>query len=707
VTRRHLHERSRALGLLLLLASAAAPARAQAPLGTEFVVNEATAGFQERPSVAVAADGRFIVVWSSPDASGWRDTKGRRFGVDGTPLGPEFLVNTYTPLNQGVIGSQAVDAAPDGRFVVAWSAAAGTGGPGVFVRRYDAGGNALGGEMKVSTTYGERACVAVADDGAFVVAWEHETTPPQTDEIRARKFDAAGNAVGSELFVNTISGSRQHWPSVAIGPQGEFVVVWATHHAGWPDVHGQRFDSAANALGGEFRVNTTTSGPQYFPSVAADADGSFVVAWGGEGPGDNWFGIFAQRFDPSGTPRGAELRLNRTTYGIQNPPTVTHGAGGDFFVAWAAGDGYSWGIFGQLMDREGRFLAPEFQVNTHTTSHQVNPSVSANAAGRLVVVWDSFYVDGDTTGIAGQRFGGLRPTALAVDAAGNGVAEPGEPASMAPRWLNTTGAAASVSGAASAFTGPAPGVYSVIDGTADYGTVANGSSSSCGDTGDCYTLLAAASPRPAAHWDARFTETLSSGHRWTRTLHVGESFADVPPTNPFYRFVETLLHRGVTSGCGGGAYCPGAETSREQMAAFVLVAREQGDYAPAACMTPLFADVPAASPFCRWIEELARRGVVAGCGGGNYCPGDSVTREQMAVFVLRTLDPALDPPACTTPVFADVPAGSPFCRWIEELFRRGVVTGCGGGSYCPAQPVTREQMSVFLGATFGLTLYGP
>jgi hypothetical protein len=78
----------------------------------------------------------------------------------------------------------------------------------------------------------------------------------------------------------------------------------------------------------------------------------------------------------------------------------------------------------------------------------------------------------------------------------------------------------------------------------------------------------------------------------------------------------------------------------------------------------------------------------------------------MAVFVLRTLDPALDPPACAAPVFGDVPASSPFCRWIEELARRGVVTGCGGGNYCPTANVSREQMAVFLAATFGLTLYG-
>jgi predicted TIM-barrel enzyme len=183
-------------------------------------------------------------------------------------------------------------------------------------------------------------------------------------------------------------------------------------------------------------------------------------------------------------------------------------------------------------------------------------------------------------------------------------------------------------------------------------------------------------------------------------------FNDVPATSPFCRFIEELARRGVVSGCGGGAYCPTAPVTREQMSVFVLVTLDPA-LNPPACGTPVFNDVPASSPFCRWIEELARRGVAGGCGGGSYCPTADVTREQMAVFVLRTLDPALSPPACTTPVFADVPASSPFCRWIEELARRGVVSGCGGGNYCPTAAVTREQMAVFLSVTFNLFLYGP
>jgi predicted TIM-barrel enzyme len=139
------------------------------------------------------------------------------------------------------------------------------------------------------------------------------------------------------------------------------------------------------------------------------------------------------------------------------------------------------------------------------------------------------------------------------------------------------------------------------------------------------------------------------------------------------------------------------------MAVFVLRSLDRTLNPPACGATPMFNDVPASNPFCRWIEELARRQVVSGCGGGAYCPSSSVTRAQMAVFALRTLEgPTYNPPACTTPVFADVPASSPFCSWIEELARRGVVAGCGGGNYCPSAAITRGEMAVFLVGTFGL-----
>ncbi|MGH7477751.1 MAG: S-layer homology domain-containing protein, partial [Longimicrobiales bacterium] len=190
------------------------------------------------------------------------------------------------------------------------------------------------------------------------------------------------------------------------------------------------------------------------------------------------------------------------------------------------------------------------------------------------------------------------------------------------------------------------------------------------------------------------------------TLHVGASFTDVPETNLFYSWIETLLHARVTGGCAAGQYCPAAPNTRAQMAVFLLKAFEGDAYVPPAC-TGVFGDVPCPSLFADWIEDLASRGVTAGCGGGNYCPNSSVSRDQMAVFLLKTLEgPGYAPPACTG-VFGDVPCPSLFANWIEDLVARGITAGCGGGNYCPANPVSRDQMAVFLSKTFGLTLYGP
>jgi hypothetical protein len=180
-------------------------------------------------------------------------------------------------------------------------------------------------------------------------------------------------------------------------------------------------------------------------------------------------------------------------------------------------------------------------------------------------------------------------------------------------------------------------------------------------------------------------------------------FLDVDQLHPFHDFVEALVRGGVTAGCGAGNYCPDDAATREQMAVFLLRSKEGPSYTPPACVMPTFSDVPCSSPFAPWIEELVDRQVTSGCGFGNYCPADAATREQMAVFLLRTLEgPSYTPPACVTPSFSDVPCSSGFARWIEELVLRNITAGCGGGMYCPLQAVTRGQMAVFLTVTFSL-----
>jgi hypothetical protein len=78
-------------------------------------------------------------------------------------------------------------------------------------------------------------------------------------------------------------------------------------------------------------------------------------------------------------------------------------------------------------------------------------------------------------------------------------------------------------------------------------------------------------------------------------------------------------------------------TTREEMTLTLAQALDLPQ--PPACVAgqEMFNDVPASSPFCRYIEELARLGIAGGCGGGNYCPFASVTRQEMAAFLVKAL----------------------------------------------------------------------
>jgi hypothetical protein len=304
---------------------------------------------------------------------------------------------------------------------------------------------------------------------------------------------------------------------------------------------------------------------------------------------------------------------------------------------------------------------------------------------------------------------------LAVDArAGgtsnqNGVLEPGESVIVEPSWENPEGASSPLAGAASNFAGPAGATYTIADAAAAYGSPAAGEAASCFDaTGNCYRLTVSnPGGRPAAHWDAAVTEKVNATAAKTWALHVGNSFADVPPAHGFYTAIETLFHNGVTAGCSGSSYCPSSAVTRAQMSVFLLKGKLGRAYLPPPASGAAFADVPAGAFAAAWIEDLADSGISAGCGAGLYCPDVAVTRAQMAVFLLKAMHGSAYVPPAASGIFLDVPPSNPFAPWIEQLAAEGITAGCGGGSYCPSSPNTRGQMAVFLAKTFGLKLYGP
>ena len=321
------------------------------PLGGEFRANNTTIEQQYGPSVGMDSAGNFVVAWSSYNQEGDRSGYGvfaQRFAADGSRIGGEFLVNTVT-LNNQIEPSVAVDA--DGDFVIAWASDGADGSSwAVSARRFDAAGVPLGAEFLVNqTTAGVQAFPAVATDaaGSFVVTWHSaEQDSPEEWDVYARRYSATGAPLGNEFRVNTETDSIQAYPSIDLNAAGAFVIAWRSddQDGSQSGVYAQRYSSAGVQQGGEFRVNTTTAGDQSEPSVAVENDGDFFVAWHSQDQDGSGLAVIARQFGSSGTPLGGEVRVNEYTDGDQGYPAVAVDAEGEYLVAWDSeerdGDGF-------------------------------------------------------------------------------------------------------------------------------------------------------------------------------------------------------------------------------------------------------------------------------------------------------------------------------------------------------------------------------
>jgi hypothetical protein len=222
-------------------------------------------------------------------------------------------------------------------------------------------------------------------------------------------------------------------------------------------------------------------------------------------------------------------------------------------------------------------------------------------------------------------------------------------------------------------------------------------------SGSNYTGSATLTFSVAAHASPSRREGSLSLGGLSFSVFQGASFADIPESHPFYTVIGKLSARGITAGCGAGNYCPDASVTREQMAAFLV--RAKGEFNPPNPASQRFTDVPPQNPYSNFIDRMAVLQITQGCSASPplYCPGSSVTREQMAAFIIRALHaPGYVPPPPASQRFTDVPPSNPFYAYIEEMAVRGITLGCGGGNYCPGQAVTRAQMAAFLVRAFNL-----
>jgi hypothetical protein len=184
-------------------------------------------------------------------------------------------------------------------------------------------------------------------------------------------------------------------------------------------------------------------------------------------------------------------------------------------------------------------------------------------------------------------------------------------------------------------------------------------------------------------------------------------FLDVPDGNQFDDYIYAAAGAGVMFGgpppCPQGIlyFCPDGVVTRADMAGYLWRAIN-GRNTPPPVYQNIFTDVTFNDYNAFYIQGIYDLGITAGCGSGTtYCPDDPNTRQQMSVFIWKGEHGSEDPPACSG-MFNDVPCPSQFADYIEALANEGVTAGCGGGNFCPTANITNGQMSVFLVKGFGI-----
>jgi hypothetical protein len=263
----------------------------------------------------------------------------------------------------------------------------------------------------------------------------------------------------------------------------------------------------------------------------------------------------------------------------------------------------------------------------------------------------------------------------------NGILEPGETVVVEPTW-HTTPSTQNVA-VTSAGIYPWGNYYGFRDFAFSY-DVSTGVSD-CWSVGRCYGVFMVpqyATNRPV-HSDIQFNETNLATAQPTPgspvTIHVGKSFTDVDINHWAYAGVESILHAGLDGGCGGALFCPGNTVSRGDVAKWLMKAEHGAAYQAPSCTAAPFTDVPCSHPMASWIGQLKAEGLTTGVGGGNYAPDAPLSRAEAAVFLLKTKLGTAYVPPACNPDFGDVVCGGASPHWAAAWISDIKTRGISGG----------------------------
>lgn len=300
---------------VLLAVAVSMPVRSDV---TDFLVNDDGGSAQQSsPRIAVAGDGTFVVAWADR-REGNSDIYLQRYDAFGNPLGGNFRINDDSTGAHQSEPSIAVDLS--GLFSLVWKdfrQGEYPFGPDIYFQRFDTAVSVIGENLCLTAGWPdslkESPDIALAHWGSGVVVWADYRD--HNWDIYGQRFSSDGGLIGSKFKINDdVNFAQQHAPRISVAPEGWFVVTWYDNRWGNDDIFVQHFDSLGSALGPNVRVNSDGAEVrQAFPDVAADGAGHFTVVWVDwrNGTYPSNPDLYARKYDTSMVPRAAEERVNR------------------------------------------------------------------------------------------------------------------------------------------------------------------------------------------------------------------------------------------------------------------------------------------------------------------------------------------------------------------------------------------------------------
>ncbi len=257
------------------------------PVAGEFLVNAGyTINDQQNVDVAVDPVGNYIVVWEGEGPGDTAGIFGQRFFWDGTPNGGIFQANVTTA---GIQSNAAVASDADANFIVTWTDSA-PADPVIRGQRFSSAGIAQGQFTVQATSVGaaDLSSVAMDDAGNFVVVWGENNGDANNSGVRMRRFNAAGVALTGDVLVNTTTSNNQFDPAVSMDGDGDFVVSWTSENQDGSNngVVLRAYNSDGTPGSGEMLVNTYSPSDQHVSQISLNDFGQFVVVWEGASAGD-------------------------------------------------------------------------------------------------------------------------------------------------------------------------------------------------------------------------------------------------------------------------------------------------------------------------------------------------------------------------------------------------------------------------------------